>query len=270
MTKALLRLSRYSWARGSIGEQRRRQERRVGRIPVDGSVRFDPVWIRTLRAEWVSGPGSTSRDDVTTPVVLYLHGGAYALGSLATHRAFLGRFASTTRTTVLAIEYRLAPEHPFPAALEDAVTAYRWLLSTGVDPARIVIAGDSAGGGLALATILSLRDAAAPLPGCAVCLSPWLDLTLSCASIDTNAKRDPILSREVLARYTRMYADGHDANDPLLSPLFSDMSGFPPILIHVAGDEILLDEAVAFTDSARAAGVDCEIEVWPAMFHAFQ
>ena len=268
--KTLLRVNRHGWAKGSISEQRRRQERRARPIPVDRTVSFDPFSIGALNAAWIAGPVTNAGTHRNAPVVLYLHGGAYALGSLATHRAFLGRFATATRTRVLALEYRLAPEHPFPAALEDAVAAYRWLVATGVGPTEIVIAGDSAGGGLALATILLLRDAGEPLPVCAVCLSPWLDLTLSCASIDSNAKSDPILGREVLERYARLYADGNDAHAPLISPLFADLSGLPPILLHVGSDEILLDEAVALADTARAAGLECELEVWPGMFHVFQ
>ena len=272
ITRMLLRRTRYRWARGSIAEQRRRQEQQARFMPVAKGVCVEPITIDRLSAAWISGPGPTGSTParLSTRVVLYLHGGAYALGSITTHRAFLGRFATATRTRVLAIDYRLAPEHPFPAALDDAVAAYRWLTSTGHDPARIVIAGDSAGGGLALATIVMLRDAGDRLPACAVCFSPWVDLTLSCASIDTNAEADSILNRDGLAGYARLYTNGHDPRDPLISPLFADMTGFPPILIHVGGDEILLDEAVALCDRARAAGVDAEIEVWPGMFHVFQ
>ena len=268
--KTLLRVNRHGWAKGSVGEQRRRQERRARLIPVDRSVGVDPFLIGALNAAWIAAPGTNSGTHRNAPVVLYLHGGAYALGSILTHRAFLGRFATATRTRVLAIEYRRAPEHPFPAALEDAVAAYRWLISTGVGPTEIVIAGDSAGGGLALATILLLRDAGEALPACAVCLSPWLDLTLSCRSIDSNAKKDPILSRKVLERYAGMHVGACDLNDPLVSPFFADLSGFPPILIHIGSDEILLDEAAAVSNAARAAGVECEFEVWPGMFHVFQ
>ncbi|TVQ23088.1 MAG: alpha/beta hydrolase [Spirochaetaceae bacterium] len=266
----LLRLRRYRWARGSIAEQRRRQERQVRLIPAATDIGFDPITIDGLRAAWISGAWPTTGAEHTTGVTLYLHGGAYALGSLVTHREFLGRFASVTRTRVLAIEYRLAPEHRFPAALDDAVAAYRWLVGAGHDPARIVIAGDSAGGGLALATIAALRDSGDPLPACVVCLSPWVDLTLSCESIDANAQNDPVLSRDLLAGYARLYAGGCDTRDPLMSPLFADPVGFPPMLIHVGDEEILRDEAVELSDSARSAGVDVELAVWPRMFHVFQ
>ena len=264
--KTFLRLRRYRWTGGSIADQRMRQARQARFIPSNRAVSVDPISVGDLDAEWVA----PATDAEHGGVVLYLHGGAYALGSIATHRAFVGRFATTTGTRVLAIDYRLAPEHPFPAALDDAVAAYRWLLSAGYDPARIVIAGDSAGGGLALATIVMLRDAGDRLPACAVCFSPWVDLTLSCASIDTNAEADSILNRDALAGYARLYTNGHDPRDPLVSPLFADLTGLPPILIHVGSDEILLDEVVALCDRARAAGVDAEIEVWPGMFHVFQ
>jgi epsilon-lactone hydrolase len=264
IVKTVLKLQPHSWARGSIPEQRSRQEKSATRIRGSKAIRFDPIKINTHPAAWIS------ESDQTRGVVLYLHGGAYALGSVSNHREFLGRLAWMTGAKVLAIDYRLAPENPFPAALNDAVGAYQWLLTTGILPSQIVIAGDSAGGGLSLAAITALRDAGDPLPACAVCFSPWVDLTLSCESIETNAKADPILSRAVLTPYAEFYAGDRDMRNPLISPLFANLRSFPPLLIHVGEDEILLDEAVQLANSARSAGVDVGLKIWPGMFHVFQ
>jgi acetyl esterase/lipase len=203
-------------------------------------------------------------------MILYLHGGAYALGSINVHRELLARLARATHMRVLAVDYRLAPEHPYPAALEDTAAAYRWALDAGCAPSRIVVAGDSAGGGLALATLAALRDAGAPLPAGTVCLSPWLDLALTGASIRTKASVDPVLSREALERYAGLYAGEHARTHPLISPLYADLRGLPPLLIQVGTDEILLDDAVRGAEKARAAGVRATLDVVEGMFHVFQ
>ena len=170
----------------------------------------------------------------------------------------------------LVINYRLAPEHPHPAALEDAITAYRWLLTQGYDPSQIVIAGDSAGGGLALAALLALLDAGEPLPAGAVCISPWTDLALTGASMRSKAKVDHILDPNSLEMYARYYAGIDEVTSPLLSPLYADLKGLPPLLIQVGGDEILLDDATRLAEQAREAGVDVTLEIWDEMFHVFQ
>ena len=264
VVKTLLKIKPHTWARGSIIEQRNRQEKLARWALISNEVQRNPVNFNGIPGELFRYPDSTSG------VILYLHGGAYALGSAEVHRSFLCRLAKATRLEVLAINYRLAPEHPFPAALDDAVDTYRWLLSENIPPERIVIAGDSAGGGLALATIAALRDSSDPLPACVFCLSPWVDLTLSCKSIDTHAERDSILSRAVLSPYADFYAGDHKKDHPLISPLFADLAGFPPLLIHVGSDEILFDEAHQLADAARAAGVEVEIQTWEWMFHVFQ
>ena len=166
-----LGLQDFDWAKGTIAEQRSKQEKNARFFKLPKEVIVTSLSIDGIPAEFIDVQGSK------TGVILYLHGGAYALGSVAVHREFLGRLAIACQIKVLAIDYRLAPEHPFPAALDDALSAYHWLLSQGYDPATIVVAGDSAGGGLALAALLSLRDSKAPLPACAVCLSPWLNLS---------------------------------------------------------------------------------------------
>ena len=215
-------------------------------------------------AEWIAAPGAE------LGAILYLHGGAYTLGSINTHREMVARLSRSTGMRALIINYRLAPEHPYPAALEDATTAYRWLLAQGNDPARILIAGDSAGGGLTLAALIALRDAGEPLPAGAVCLSPWTDLTCSGDSIQTKAQDDLILTLENLSRSARSYAGEHDLRSPLISPLFADLSGLPPLLIQVGTDEILLDDARRIVEKAQTAGVDVTLEIWEEMFHVFQ
>jgi acetyl esterase/lipase len=231
-------------------------------VPKDISI--TTLDIEGISAAWFS---CTEPKD---GVVLYLHGGAYALGSINTHREFLGRFATAARRKVLAINYRLAPEHPFPAALEDSTAFYQWLLSEGLDSTSLVIAGDSAGGGLALATALALRDAGESLPACMVCLSPWVDLTLSSPTRQASASADPLLNRDVLARYAALYAGEHEKDDRLISPLFADLAGLPPTLIHVGTDEILLDDTIRLAGKAQQAGVEVQLIPWEGMFHVFQ
>ena len=190
IVKRLLPLRFSDWSKGSLEEQRARQEKNAGRSRLPADVRCQPVCIDGLPAEWIEAPGAD------LGVMLYLHGGAYALGSINTHREFVARLARATNMRGLAIDYRLAPEHPFPAALEDATTAYGWLLTQGYTPSQIIVAGDSAGGGLALATLVALRDAGQPLPAGAVCISPCTDLALTGASIQDKAPVDPILDPE--------------------------------------------------------------------------
>lgn len=261
--KKLLPLRFSGWSDGTVEEQRARQEAaRYARLPAD--IRCQPIGADGVPAEWIRAP------DADFGVILYLHGGAYALGSINTHREFVAQLARATRMRGLALDYRLAPEHPYPAALEDATTAYRWLLAQRFDPSQIIIAGDSAGGGLALATLVSLRDSATPLPAGAVCISPWTDLALTGASIQNKKSVDPILDPDSLEIYARYYAGEHGRTLPLISPLYADLSGLPPLLIQVSTDEILLNDATRFAKAARKAGVDVTLDVWDEMFHVFQ
>jgi len=264
VTKRLLPRLMSGWSDGPIEEQRARQEKRVGYIRLPKGVQCQPVSANGVPAEWIAAP------DANLGVILYLHGGAYALGSIDTSREFAARLAHVTNTPVLAINYRLAPEHPFPAALEDAVSAYRWLPDQGFDPSQTIIAGDSAGGGLALAILLTLRDAGERLPAGAVCISPWTDLALTGASIRTKAQADPILDLYSLDMYAKYYAGEREPAFPLISPLYADMKGLPPLLIQVGTDEILLDDAARCAENARQAGVDVTLEIWDEMFHVFQ
>jgi acetyl esterase/lipase len=262
--RALLRRRFSSLAEGTIAQRRAQQARsnRFARLPAGSCHRS--VSAGGVPAEWIEGPGPVSG------VILYLHGGGYVMGSIDTHRAWIARLAQATQMRALAIDYRLAPEHPFPAALEDATTVAAWLLDQREAPGRLIIAGDSAGGGLALATLVALRDAGMPGLAGAVCLSPWTDLTLAGASIQHNARLDPILDAGSLRQYAGMYAGSRPLTDPLISPLYADLTGLPPLLIQAAADEILADDAARFAKKARAAGVEVSLTLQKDAFHVYQ
>jgi len=202
--------------------------------------------------------------------VLFLHGGAYSVGSFRNYGHFTWRLGKAARARVLALDYRMAPEHPYPAALNDALAAYRWLLDQGARPDRILLAGDSAGGGLTLALLLKLRDEGVPLPAGAVALSPWTDLATTGASLHTKADTDPMLVASEIPHHAAMYLGGADPRDPYASPLYGDPRGLPPTLIQAGGDEVLLDDGVRMAEKMQAAGCDVELQVWPRMPHVFQ
>jgi monoterpene epsilon-lactone hydrolase len=200
--------------------------------------------------------------------VLYFHGGGYSIGTAALYRDFLWRIAAATRAQVLYFDYRLAPEHPFPAALDDAVAVYRWLLGR-FDRRHVVFAGDSAGGGLVLAALLRLRDEGVELPSAAAALSPWTDLALTGASMRSNAEADPMLDPDNLPDLVRNYCADGDPRHPYISPLYGDPAGLPPTLIHVGSDEILRDDAVGMAEKMRAAGCEAVVESWERMPHVW-
>jgi acetyl esterase/lipase len=201
--------------------------------------------------------------------VLYLHGGGYVSGSAALYRHFTWRIAASTRSTLLAVDYRLAPEHPFPAALTDAVAAYQWLRAQAPNPKAIAVIGDSAGGGLALATLMKLRDQGLPLPTAAIAISPWTDLALTGASLRFNAKADSMINSEDMQSFADMYLAGTDPRNPYVSPLYDTGAGLPPILILVGSEEVLLDDAVRMAERLRYAGGIVELEIWPKMLHVW-
>jgi acetyl esterase/lipase len=203
-------------------------------------------------------------------VVMYLHGGGYCMGSLGSHRQLVSHLSTQARARVLNVDYRLAPEHPFPAAVEDAVAAYTWLLDQGVAADRIAISGDSAGGGLTLATLLALKEVGTPLPATAIPLSPWADLEGTGESTRTRAAVDLMIDPDSLKETADLYANGGDLHQPQLSPIYGDYSGMPPLLIQVGDAEVLLDDAVRVADRAKADGVDVTLEVWDEMPHVFQ
>jgi len=233
-------------------------------FPVAPEVSLQPVDVGGMPGEWITAPGASN-----DRVVFYLHGGGYVVGSIATHRAMVGRISRAASARALVVEYRLAPEHPFPAAVEDATTAYRWLLARGVDPARVVVAGDSAGGGLTVATLVSLRDSGDALPAAAVCLSPWTDLEGTGESMTTKAAVDPLIERDGIEVMAKLYLADADPRTPLASPIYADLHRLPPMLIHVGTAEVLLDDAVRLAERACAAGVEVELEPWEEMIHVW-
>jgi monoterpene epsilon-lactone hydrolase len=246
----------------SIEKRRAGMERISEHVAAD--VTCEPVNAGGVAAEWITAPDAES-----DRVILYLHGGGYVIGSINTHRAMIARIARASKARALAIDYRLAPEHPFPAAVDDATAAYRWLLAQGYKPAKIVIAGDSAGGGLTLATLLALRDAGQPLPAGAVPISPWTDLEGTGESVRTRAAKDPMVTQDNLAGSAKQYYGAHDPKNPLVSPLHADYRGLPPMLIHVGDAEILLDDSTRVAERAKASGVQVELEVWDDMIHVW-
>jgi len=227
-------------------------------------VKCEAVSAGGVPAEWIVPPGAAG-----DRVILYLHGGGYVMGSINTHRAMIARIARASEAKALALNYRMAPEDPFPTAVDDATAAYRWLLAQGYKPGKIVISGDSAGGGLTLATLLALRDAGTPLPAAAVPISPWADLEGTGASVETRAAADPMVDKAGLLRMAGMYAGDSDPKNPLISPIYGDYKGLPPMLIQVGDAEILLDDATRVAERARSAGVKVELEAWPEMFHVW-
>ena len=221
--------------------------------------------VQGIPAEWFHTLGAPEDE-----LILYFHGGAYMAGSIESTRPLAVDFAQATGRNVLSFEYRLAPEYPFPAALEDALCMYRYALSLPIAPGRLVFAGESAGGGLELATVLRAREEGLPLPAAIIALSPWVDLTLSDPSYEDNAAVDPLLERKKLLRASMYYAYGKYLKDPLISPVFADFTGFPPTLIHVGTHELLLGEAQRLAAAMRRDGVDVTLDEWPGMWHVFQ
>ena len=238
-------------------------------FPVPETVSIKGVDAGGVAAEWVRGSGA--RPDCR---LLYLHGGGYVAGGLESHRPLTALISEASRSSLLLLEYRLAPEHPFPAALEDTLSAYRWLRENGPDgkmeSARSFIAGDSAGGGLALATMMALRDAGDALPDAAVTLSAWTDLALSGDSLKSRAPVDPILNPAMMQILASTYLSGSDVRTPYASPLYGDMVGLPPLLLQVGDSEILLDDSTRLAEKAKSAGVQVSLEIWPEMFHVWQ
>jgi epsilon-lactone hydrolase len=228
-------------------------------------ISFQPVVARGVEAEWVSAP-----DADPNRVVIYFHGGGYTIGSLASYRSFAGRLARATQSRLLMVGYRLAPEHPFPAAVDDARSAYRWLLDQGVPPSRIAVAGDSAGGGLALSMAIAGRDAGVPMPAAIVAIGPSTDLAKEGASVKERAHLDPIVNYESsMAHALRYVGTKAKLKHPLASPLYAELGGLPPLLIMVGTHEALFDDSTRFAAKAQEAGVDVELDIWEEMIHVW-
>jgi monoterpene epsilon-lactone hydrolase len=245
--------------------ERRRGAMEKAAFRLDADIKSEPVTANGVPAEWITAPGA----DISRNV-LYLHGGGYTIGSIKTHRCLAGWISRAARARVLIIDYRLAPEHPFPAAVDDSLAAYRWMLDAGLTASRITIAGDSAGGGLAVATLLAIRDARLPLPAAGVCLSPWVDMEGTGESMKTKADVDPMVASGNLGDMAAAYLGGKDPKTPLASPLYADLRGLPPLLIQVGTAEVLLDDSRRLAERARAAGVEVTYEPWEHMIHVWQ
>ena len=246
--------------------ERRAAFEAIAAPPPPGTI-VKPADAGGVPAEWVTAAGADS-----ARVLMYLHGGAYQVGSPVASRHLIALISAAAQVRVLSVGYRLAPEHPFPAAVDDAVTAYRFLLRGGTDPAAIAIAGDSAGGGLTLATLVALRDAGDPLPAAAVAISPWTDLALTSDSLVTRADADMMIKPDGIRESVATYLAGADPGHPYASPLYAGLHGLPPVLIHVGDAEVILDDSTRFAAKASAAGVDVTLEVWdqmPHVWHAF-
>jgi acetyl esterase/lipase len=247
-----------------VGQARIEFEKMAGFLGGAPDAKCEKVDAGGVPAEWVAAPGFDPER-----AVLYLHGGGYAIGSINTHRRLAYDISAACGARILVIDYRLAPEHPFPAPVEDATKAWRWLLQQGFAATRLAIAGDSAGGGLTLATLVNLRDQKLGLPACAVALSPWVDLEGAGGSITTRAAQDPMVQKDGLLWMAGMYLNGKDARTPLAAPLYADLKGLPPILVQVGTAETLLDDATRIAERLHSAGGEVKLSVWPNMLHVF-
>jgi epsilon-lactone hydrolase len=225
-------------------------------------VKVEPVTANGVRAE--STPGAT--DDAA---LLYLHGGGYVIGSLDSHRHLVAEAGRAAGCWALAVDYRLAPEHPFPAAVEDAVAGYRYLLGRGLKPNRIAIAGDSAGGGLVVSAMVAIRDAGLPQPGCGWCISPWVDMEAAGETMTSRSTADPMVQKAGILDMARLYLNGADPRSALASPIYADLKGLAPLLIQVGAAETLLDDALALAKAAGAADVYVDLQIWPEMIHVW-
>jgi acetyl esterase/lipase len=239
-----------------------KNSKRMGGAPK--TISIQQIDISGIQAEWLT-PLEASHEQV----ILYLHGGGYVTGSIETYRMMCGLLADYTGVKVLIPNYRLAPENPFPTALDDSLKVYRWLLAQGYSSADIIIAGDSAGGGLSLATVLALRDKNELLPAAIVCLSPWADLTLKNDTHTTKAKAEAVLRTDVLREWALCYTNETNLDNPLVSPVFADFHSFPPLFIQVGSDEILLGDSILLAEKVKADGVQVELKIWNGMFHVW-
>jgi monoterpene epsilon-lactone hydrolase len=244
-------------------EQRRKGMEKVA-FKVADDIGVEAVTVAGRAAEWITAPGSQ-----TGRAILYLHGGGYVMGSLTTHRSLVGEISRAAQAAALLVDYRLAPEAPFPAAVEDGVASYRWLLDQGFTPKNLAIAGDSAGGGLAVATLISARDQGLPMPKAAVPISPWSDMTCSNESYKTRAEADPLVGSGSIGDMANLYLQGKDPKHPYASPNFASLKSLPPLLIHVGRDEVLLDDSIKLDQKAKADGVNSTLEIWEDMIHVW-
>ena len=245
--------------------QRRRDIDARGRaykLPADVTV--EPVTANGVRSEWTATP-----DADPGKAVLYLHGGGYVIGSLDSHRHVIAEMGRAARARALAIDYRLAPEHPFPAAVDDALAGYRFLLANGVPAGAITIAGDSAGGGLVVAAMLAIRDAGLPQPACGWTVSPWVDMEAIGDSMVSKAATDPTVQKAGILDMAKQYLNGADSRSPLAAPIYGDLRGLAPLLIQVGAAEVLFDDSIRLAQVAGAADVAVDLQIWPEMIHVW-
>jgi len=247
-----------------IGERRRAMDANAKVFPTASDITVEPVSANGVAAEWNSAPDADTRR-----VVLYFHGGGYIFGSLDSHRHVTSEIARDFGGRTLALHYRLAPEHPFPAPVEDAVGGSRYLLPQGIAPNNIALAGDSAGGGLVVAALVAIRDAGLAQPSCGWCISPWVDMEAIGDSMTSNASRDPTVQKETISDIATTYLDGADPRSPLAAPLYADLHGIAPLFIQVGAVETLLDDSTRLASVAGQADVPVTLEVWPEMVHVW-
>lgn len=236
---------------------------------MEATARDLPAGVSGAMVDAGGVPAELQMVDDAETLIIYFHGGGYIGGSIASHRNLTGNLALQSRSKVLSVEYRLAPEHPHPAAVEDAVTTYQWALSEGYEPHNIALAGDSAGGGLTAACLIELRNKQLPMPAAGVLISPWLDMSLTGETMTTNDERDSSISAISMPRTRELFVSDAQISDPLASPLEADLGGLPPLLIQVGDEEILLSDSERFNKKATQAGVETELRVWPEMFHVW-
>lgn len=260
---AAKRANPYS-ADQSVAQLRAQTDARIEANPVPPGTRIDAVTANGVPAEWIDAPNADP-----DRVFYFIHGGGYYRGTVASSRAPAALLSAACGMRCLSIDYRLAPEHAFPAAIDDVLAGYRWLLEQGFAATNIVVGGISAGGGLTGAVLLALKDAGEPLPAGAVPLSPWMDMTQTAQSYQTKADEDPSISKAYLDRMSAYYLAGADAREPLASPLFGDLSGLPPLLIQVGSAETLVDDSIEFARRAEAAGVSVELQVCEGLVHGW-
>ena len=248
----------------SVEETRQAYDSAGAYFPKAADVKLEPQTIGAARAEWSSTPGADN-----SRAILFLHGGGYVIGSLVSHRHLAIELGRAAGTRTLALDYRLAPEAPFPAAVDDAMSGYRFLLDQGLKPSSIAIAGDSAGGGLTVAVLLAARDAGLAQPACGFLMSPWIDLEGHGGSMKAKAAEDPIVAETELLQFAAAYVGEGNARNPLAAPLYANLSRLAPLLIHVGSAEVLLDDSIRLAGLAGAAEVPVRLEVWPEMLHVW-
>ena len=255
-----------SWGPGTtLAQMRKDWDDLFADVSPTVGAKSESVDAGGVKAEWITAPGAAA-----DRVILYFHGGGYVLGSIKSHRDMCERLSRAAQARVLLLDYRLAPEHPFPAPVEDARSAYRWLLKQGIRPQRVAFAGDSAGGGLTFAALLAVKQAGDPMPACAAPLSPWVDLEALGESMVSKDAEDPMVKKHLVMEMAKTYIGGGNLRDPLAAPLYGDLRGLPPLLIQVGSRETLLDDAVRMADKAKKAGVEAQLDVVPGMIHVWQ